>query len=706
MTEARPGRLVSGVIQVFLMAVACAVAYWYTRSADIIPRSVLPLPPVYVSVADMLHLGAIFCLTLAVQVAITAVASGTAAFASPYRFAREYLWYLVAYTTASLYAFLATTINYDAQLVAGIGLFSTLLYFAASWLAFSRYAGLSLPMSAGQGIAALFRRLFSLAGIAVMLYFLFPLALGLAFAKDRDIANRITQVRLWFNPEPASEWGFRNFLPGIVFEQPLMVVQAPDDRDSIYVLERVGRIYRVDLAGERIPELILDITDQLGVVEVENGALGFDFHPAFDGFDGDSPWLYLYYTDTRPETGQANRLSRFDLSGPDLPARKASEQALMVLEREGSGFHNGGSIVFGPDNYLYIALGEGVRTPRGSRSSEVLRAGIMRIDVADVDASRGAGLPAEPFAWGALSGYTVPPDNPFVDNPGVRNEYWAMGLRNPFRISFDPETQALWAGDVGSTVWEEVNVIEPGKHYGYPMVEGREPTGRRGWDSLDMATQEPIYTYVHTAYDRAVIGGVVNRSRYYPGLGDHYIFADNYSSKLFAMPAVVEPVDDVALLARANQYAQRGVSSVTQLHGGEILVTTLGAASSPGGEVLLLVAADDADIDETSITAQGDVESDYDETATAALFRSNCGRCHGVLADGQGPDADMLGVPMPDMTAAAFYESRSDQEIYAVIAEGGAAHGMSSLMPPWSGVLSDREIEDLVRYLKSLPGSE
>jgi len=685
------------------MAVACALAYWYTRSFDIIPRSVLPLPPVYVSPSDMLHLGTIFCAALLVQVSATSMAYRSSAFVSPQRFAREYLWYLVAYTTASLYAFMATTINYDAQLVAGIGLFSTALLFLSSWFAFSRYGHSSLLASVGQGLAALLRRLFSLSGIAVMVYFLFPLALGLAFAKDRDIANRITQVRIWFNPEPASEWGFRNFLPDVVFEQPLMVVQAPNDEQSIYVLERVGRIYRVDLSGDFTPQLVLDINDQLGVVEVENGALGFDFHPDFDGVDGNKPYLYLYYTDTRPDTGQANRLSRFDLSEPDLASRKASERPIMVLEREGSGFHNGGSVVFGPDKYLYVAFGEGVRTPAGFRSSDVLRAGIMRIDVNDVGASQGAGLAAEPFAYGELTAYTVPPDNPFVGNPEVRNEYWAMGLRNPFRISFDPQTQALWVGDVGSTVWEEVNVIEPGIHYGYPMVEGRESTGRQGWESLGIPMREPVYTYVHTAYDRAVIGGIVNRTQHYPGLNDHYIFADNYSSKLFAMPARNERVDGVTLLARANQFAQRGVSSVTQLHSGEILVTTLGAASNPSGEVLMLVAADQADIDETSVTASGDAETVYDERRTAALFRSNCGRCHGILADGEGPDSGMLGVPMPDMSSAAFYRTRTDQEVYAVIAEGGAAHGMNALMPPWAEVLSEQEINDLVRYLKSLP---
>ncbi|QIB67529.1 c-type cytochrome [Kineobactrum salinum] len=639
----------------------------------------------------------IFGCVYLLQIVLATLILKSHAFSSARRFATEYVLYLFAYTTASLYSFLATTINYDPQLIAAIGLISTLFYLLAMMavLLWRDRAGVGAAL--GQPVLAVVKRLFSISGVLALLYFLLPLGLGMAFTTDRDIANRITQIRIWFNPVPASEWGLKNLYPGLVFEQPVLVKQAPGDDDSLYVLERVGVVYKVPFPGGGDKELVLDIRDQLGEVEVENGALGLAFHPQFGQAEGNRQ-IYLYYTDTRPEDGQVNRLSRFDLDPPDVAARRASEQVLLSLPRVDDGFHNGGSVEFGSDGYLYLGLGEGVHPRDVRRSAEVLRAGILRLDV-DM---RESNLPPQPFAHGQVQHYRVPADNPFVDHPDIRAEYWALGLRNPFRFTFDPDTGDIWVGDVGSTVWEEVNRIEPGKHYQFPMAEGHHSTGRSGWESLDIPQQGPVYAYEHNAYDRAVIGGVVYRGDQYPSLRDRYVFADNYSAKIFVMDIDQPRVDEVELIARADQYAQRGVSSVVQLNSGEILVTTLGAASEPGGEVLLLVRAADADVVERTVAEEAPA-GDYDEKASAALYAVNCARCHGLTGDGEGPDAAMLNVELPDMTSPMFHASRSAEDIRAVIEEGGAAQGMSPLMPPWGGFLQSREIDDLVIYLQSLP---
>jgi glucose/arabinose dehydrogenase len=695
--------LVNALLQLVLVAVSVVAAYQLTRTHPIIPKSVLPLPPVYVSEADMWAMVRIFCAVFAVQVLALLLRTGTGAFANGARFAREYLWYLVAYTTASLYTFLATTINYDAQLVAGIGLLSTSAYSAVFVALGVVRWGRGFLQEALAFLGGIVRGLLRPTGILVILYFLSPLVLGVAFSKSRDVANVVTQVRIWFNPVDETAWGFRSFLPGEVFEQPLLVVEREGDPGAIYVLERVGRVLRVPLARLGARELVLDIRDQLGVVEVENGALGMAFDPGFDDPASPRPYLYLYYTDTRPDGRQVNRISRFDLSQPTAYERATSEQPLLTLEREDSGFHNGGSLVFGPDGYLYIALGEGVRTPEGFTSVHVFRAGILRIDVSGNEAQ---GLPIEPFAFGKLGGYRVPPDNPFVDDPRVRNEYWALGLRNPYRVSFDPQTGKLWAGDVGSTVWEEVNRIEPGHHYGYPVVEGREQTGKRGWEDLGLPYTGPVFTYVHTAYDRAVIGGVVYRGDRHVELQGQYLFADNYSSKLFSLPADADRVEEVALLARANQYAQRGVSSVTQLASGEVLVTTLGAASTPSGEVLQLVPADLADDTLPASLQESAANRVVTQDQADSLYQANCARCHGPAGDGNSPDARALGVALPDFTEPGYLERRGRGKVRAIIAEGGAAHGLSALMPPWAAALSEAELDALVEYLGSMPDGE
>lgn len=686
--------------QLVLVVLACILAFHFTRDFRIIPRAILSFPSVHVSPADMWAVVRVFAVSFLIQILLSLWIWRSHAFASASRFASEYLLYLVAYTSASLYLFVATTINYDVQFVAAIGVFSTVFYLLLFVLVTAVGNAGGTLAEIGALLKALAARFFSIPGLLVVLYFISPLLLGMAFAKDRDVANRITQIRIWFNPAPETDWGFRALFPGQVFEQPIQVLQAPGEPDVLYVLERVGRIYRVELTGDHARHLELDIQDWLGEVEVENGALGMEFHPNYNDGSAEYQYLYLYYTDTRPERGQVNRLGRFEFSQQDVEARRDSEELLFELQSHGGGFHNGGSILFGPDGYLYVALGEGVRTREGFRSSQVLRGAIIRIDV-DGDP---ANLEPEPFEFGQLSGYRVPVDNPFVDHPEIRNEYWALGLRNPFRVSFDSVTGDLWVGDVGSTVWEEVNRVEPGKHYGFPMMEGRQSTGRSGWDSLDMPLMEPVYAYEHTAYDRAVIGGVVNRGDRYEGLRDHYIFADNYSAKLFAIPADRDRVEDALLLAQANQFAQRGVSSVTQLDGGEILVTTLGAASAPGGEVLLLVEASEADSDISAIaTDSQDHSHGYDEEAAASEFGANCARCHGVTGDGRGPDGAALDPPVPDFTSPLYHHNRSSEELYEVIAKGGAATGMSAMMPPWEHVLSSGEIDNLVRYLQSLP---
>ncbi|MDF2177311.1 PQQ-dependent sugar dehydrogenase [Aliiglaciecola sp. CAU 1673] len=687
----------SALTQLILIAIACVAGYYLSREVDIIPKAILHLPAVHVSQADMWSLTRIFVATYALQIGLTLLLYRTGSFSNLKRFANEYLFYLFAYTSASLYSFLATTINYDPQLIAAIGLLSTLLYVMAMLVAMIKRGEAAFFPALAQVIGALLKRIASIPGVIAILYFLVPLAMGKAFTSDRDIANRITQIRIWFNPVETSEWGLKNLFPGTVFAQPVLVRQAPGDAQGLYVLERNGVVYRVDFPSGDNKQLALDISDQLGEVEVENGAVGLAFHPQFNQQKG-KDYAYLYYTDTRPEEGQVNRLSRFDFSLTDPAQRKASEQVLLALPRTKDGFHNGGSVEFGPDGYLYIGLGEGVHPKRIKTSDVVLRSGILRLDV-DMDTSRS--IDPEPFEHGELNHYLVPKDNPFVGRDDIRNEYWALGLRNPFRFTFDPKNGDLWLGDVGSTIWEEVNLIEKGKHYQFPFIEGYEKSGNNAWEDLGLPEVGPVYTYQHSAYDRAVIGGMVYRGDNYPSLKGKYVFADNYSAKLFVMPADQPKVEEVKLIARANQYAQRGVSSVVQLDSGEILVTTLGAASEPSGEVLLLVKAEDADVFEEE--PQDTTPKDYDEDTTAALYAVNCARCHGATGDGQGPDSGMLGVEMPDFTSPMFHFKRSAEDLHAVIEKGGVQMNMSPMMPPWGGFLKPQEIEHLVIYLQSLP---
>ncbi|WJG10472.1 PQQ-dependent sugar dehydrogenase [Aliiglaciecola sp. LCG003] len=689
---------ISALIQLLIIAVTVVLSYRFTQHFSIIPKSVLHLPDVYVSHSDMWQIVKIFVITYALQIGLAYWRNGSSAFVSKQRFANEYIWFLYAYTTASLYLFLATTINYDPQLIAAIGLFASAFYVLA-YVLFSRLAfGNGIFAGLFGGIGAMFTRLFSITGLLALIYFLVPLVMGKAFTSNRDIANVITQVRIWFNPVETSNWGFRNYLPNLKFAQPLLVRQAPGDDESLFILERGGRILKVSSTDSIEAQVVIDVSASMGEVEMENGALGFAFHPDFADPQASKSYLYLYYTDTRAEKQQYNRISRFELTSADASVNTASEMILFELVRNKSGFHNGGSLEFGQDGFLYIGLGEGVHPPEATTSAEVFRSAILRIDV-DMDPTRSVPID-KPFEYGTAQNYYIPKDNPFFDNDAIRNEYYALGLRNPFRFKFDSQTNALWLGDIGSTIWEEVNRIEIGKHYQFPVVEGRKESGVEGWENLNLPEQGPVYTYEHNAYDRAVIGGIVNRSDAYPSLKDKYVFADNYSAKIFVMDSDKQQVEEVELIARANQYAQRGISSVVQLNDGKIIVTTLGAASEPSGEVLHLVRADQANVfrEEKDDTPDG-----YDPKATAAMFAVNCGRCHGVKGDGNGPDSALLGVPLPDFTSPLYHHNTSSEQIHKIIVEGGMAVDKSPMMPPWGGFLKPKEIDHLVTYLESLP---
>jgi mono/diheme cytochrome c family protein len=283
------------------------------------------------------------------------------------------------------------------------------------------------------------------------------------------------------------------------------------------------------------------------------------------------------------------------------------------------------------------------------------------------------------------------------------DEFWAIGFRNPYRISFDPLTGALWVGDVGSTEWEEVNLVEKGKHYQFPHREGYEPTKFKAPEKKLAEEVPPRYAYVHTAYDRAVIGGFVYRGDLLPELYGQYLFADNYSSKVFTMSIEEATNAPVEHIATANQYAQRGVSSISQLANGDILLTTLGRSSAPTGEVLKLVLADP---DKAERVLPPPVEEEaYSAAELKSLYDSNCGRCHALDGSGDSPDAHALGVPLPDFRSASFHESRTDENLLKLIRDGGQPHGMSALMPPWGAVLTKGELEGLVEVVRDFQQS-
>lgn len=341
-----------------------------------------------------------------------------------------------------------------------------------------------------------------------------------------------------------SAYTLEDVLPSLTFDLPVAVTTAPGDTERLYVAEKSGRVQRID--GWRGPnptkETFLDLTlpkdGKLQNNASECGLLGFAFAPDF----AKSGRCFVYYS-LRFSRKLHQRLSRFQvLPGDPTKVDLASEQPLITQE-DAANNHNGGDLHFGPDGYLYVSVGDGGggndQLDQARFIDRGFHAGLLRLDV---DQRRG-NLPPNPHPGIALAAngrafYSVPADNPFVgatsyhgsavDPATVRTEFWATGLRNPWRFSFDAPTGRLFVGDVGQNAYEEVNVVTRGGDYGWSLREAQHPFPLGpGGEALppDFHPIDPVFEYPHTV-GLSVTGGVVSHAAGLPELEGAYIFAD------------------------------------------------------------------------------------------------------------------------------------------------------------------------------------
>ena len=289
-------------------------------------------------------------------------------------------------------------------------------------------------------------------------------------------------------------------------EEPVAMATRPGETDPVlYVAEKTGRVVSVPV--QEGSGVVLDLTGRVSLGN-EQGLLGIAFSP-------DGRYLYTNRTDTQGDT----RITEFAFEGGR--AIVSSERDVLIVDQPYAN-HNGGGLAFGPDGYLYIALGDGGSggDPHGNgQSLSTLLGKLLRID-------------PRPSAHDP---YAIPRDNPFVGRRGVRPEIWAYGLRNPWRFSFDRETGDLWIGDVGQGKWEEIDVeasgSEGGRNYGWNVLEGSEPY--LGGSTRGMTP--PVYEYFNDDAACAVTGGYVYRGADIPTLQGWYVFADYCEGRVRAL---------------------------------------------------------------------------------------------------------------------------------------------------------------------------
>jgi len=623
------------------------------------------------------------------------------------RVAKQVFVWGMAWGVGSLFLFLMTSEVFPHQLLVGSFLIGTALFwisYALFGMDFAQASRASIGKRLMAVILATGRMMVKPAAWLAMIVTILPLGTAILYVVNEDFRNGVADFRVRQNVSVDGDWITVPINVKTQLLQPIMMRMEPGRDGSLMVLERAGRLYRLDYPDSGKKQLLLDFSEAVGEVNLENGALGFDFDPAYDGLQ--NGFVYIYYTSYSPDR-QINYFSRFDIGLPDAQRRLASRFDLMALGRSPSQYHNGGHVETGPDGMVYIALGEMSFDKSHQRIDRTLSGGILRIDVRGTGGKAIARQPHD----GKTQGYTIPADNPFLDIPDALGEFYAYGLRNPFRFFIDEPSGLIWTGEVGSTVWEEVNAIEKGGNYQFPYNEGGHETTFAKPEEVHGEEHGPVFTYRHTAYDRSVIGGIVYRGARWPELDGQFIFGDNYSGKFWSIPARKAKVGEARTLGQATKFAQRGFTSMIQTSDDRILISIMGSSSAPNGEIVELVPRKGGD--QLSLVGKGAVAAAAaPEKLTAASIRdsyvTNCARCHGATGKGDGPDAVLLAQQVgaaPSSFHTAYFKEKPRAQTRKAIADGGAAVGLSEAMPPWSGLLSAEEVDALTDYIMAMPAN-
>ncbi|WP_405848395.1 PQQ-dependent sugar dehydrogenase [Streptomyces niveus] len=326
-------------------------------------------------------------------------------------------------------------------------------------------------------------------------------------------------------------------------QNPVAGAAGPDD--TVWIAERAGTV-RV-LTGQGLSAPVLDISAET-TTDGERGLLGV-------AFDNDFAHFYISYTNLEGT-------STIDEFAVQDGALQPDTRRTVLTQTQPYENHNGGDIKFGPDGYLYIALGDGGAggDPQGNgQKLDTLLGKILRIDPAG----------AEPYA--------IPSDNPFVDDPNAKDEIWSYGLRNPWRFSFDSGTGDLLIGDVGQSDWEEIDwspaSSEGGENYGWASMEGTHPF-RGGTEPANHVP--PVFEYDRNGLGCSVTGGYVYRGDAIPDLQGQYVYSDYCDGTLRTLK-----IENGTVTGQGDLAVNGGeVISFVQGGDGELYVLGLGGSIS------------------------------------------------------------------------------------------------------------------------------
>lgn len=338
-----------------------------------------------------------------------------------------------------------------------------------------------------------------------------------------------------------------NAYPKLTFSSPVEYTYANDGTNRVFVIEQEGkiRVFEND-ANTATAGTYLDIRNKVASGG-EMGLLGLAFHPDFkqNGF------FYINYTKNNP---RETIVSRFKASSANASQVDPASEVILFRFAQPYSNHNGGKVLFGPDGFLYVSTGDGGSggDPQNNGQNKSSWLGkILRVDVNSTQKGH----------------YGIPSDNPFKgNNKGYREEIFAYGLRNPWRISFDDEGR-LWAGDVGQNKIEEVDIITKGGNYGWRVKEANADFNAKDNTVNEAELIPPVYQYSHSNGDISITGGVVYRGSANPALRGKYIFADYASGRIWALtPNGTKTATAQELMAQAGAISAFGEDQKKEIH--------------------------------------------------------------------------------------------------------------------------------------------
>jgi len=345
------------------------------------------------------------------------------------------------------------------------------------------------------------------------------------------------------------------------YSRPVCIENCGDNR--MFIVQQRGIIYITDMNGVKLTTPFLDITSLVNQSGNECGLLGLAFHPNY----ATNGYFYVNYTNgTDCNTSYVMRYTR-STGDPNI-ANPSSAFQIMTVSQPYSN-HNGGNMEFGPDGYLYLGFGDGGSggDPQGYAQNTMTRLGkMLRIDV-------DGGSP-----------FVVPPTNPYVGVSGYLSEIWAIGLRNPWRFSFDPLNGSLWIGDVGQDGWEEIDYVSAnsaGINYGWKCYEGNTVYSS-GSCNINLTYTFPVLTYPSdnaSGSGCSITGGFVYRGVQFGDMHGSYVFADYCSGKFWVAnvdPPNVSPFSFTMVLDEANfQISTFGTDYLGELYVAALMSGTI-----------------------------------------------------------------------------------------------------------------------------------